>query len=208
MSEAISPQRMNEGDGPEHQGLGPTEPIRTELVEEFDAGVLLAGTTLLTDVMNKLLSALSSVGNRAAAIGIDNYTNINLIDPEQYLYSGQMYKPPAPEIQGGKADACCFTKTSGAARGTVGVLTYVLQGRGQKLAILWSVPYDYGSYSIWYDVQVISQSKPTNYDLYSDMYYGDPMVAGTNISKVSNGFKLNAACGTVSDCMIRVSINP
>ena len=38
--------------------------------------------------------------------------------------------------------------------GTYGVITYDIAGTNYMVAVMWSVPYDFGSYDIWYNVKV------------------------------------------------------
>lgn len=74
-----------------------------------------------------------------------------------------------------KTEVCNFSKTSGATTGAVGVLTYdVLKNREQKarekIAIMFSVPYDYNMYDNWVAVGIYEESRQTNKDLYDEMY--------------------------------------
>ena len=203
-------QKQNEGDGPEHTGPAQTAPdehlsstIKAQVIDPATAGAVIAGSALLVTLMQELIAACG--GDRAIAIGINNYLTTDLINPEQYIYSGQIVSV-AVNIPAGDADASAFQKTAGVGRGTVGVLTYKIEGTANKLAVLWSVPYDQAEYSFWYDVQVIPEKTPTDYNLYNDMYNGNPTKAGTNINKTTKGYQLAATCGTISKCEMNVSI--
>ena len=44
--------------------------------------------------------------------------------------------------------------TSGEAIGTVGVLTYDIAETDYKVAIMWSVPFDFNLYDIWFNIKV------------------------------------------------------
>lgn len=75
-----------------------------------------------------------------------------------------------------KTEVCNFSKTSGKASGTVGVLTYDLLKRQsdhakETLAIMFSVPYDYNLYKNWVAVGIYEQGKECNESLYKEMYY-------------------------------------
>lgn len=75
-----------------------------------------------------------------------------------------------------KTEVCNFSKISGKASGTVGVLTYDLFKRQsdhatEKLAIMFSVPYDYNLYKNWVAVGIYEQGKECNESLYKEMYY-------------------------------------
>lgn len=89
-----------------------------------------------------------------------------------------------------KTEVCNFSKSGGKASGAVGVLTYDLFWRNsnnakEKLAIMFSVPYDYNMYKNWFAIGIFPQSKECNEDLYKNMYY----------DKEQNGFKRLEANG-------------
>ncbi|TNN33139.1 DELTA-sagatoxin-Srs1a [Liparis tanakae] len=67
-------------------------------------------------------------------------------------------------------------KSSGKASGAVGVLTYDLFERhngsaSEKLAIMFSVPYDNSSYKNWLAIAIYAADKKCDEDLYKEMYY-------------------------------------
>lgn len=71
-----------------------------------------------------------------------------------------------------------FSKTGGTARGSVGVFTYDLYDHDtktahKKIAVMFSVPFDYGLYSNWYAVGVFNRHTNCDYDLYCKMYYSN-----------------------------------
>ena len=92
-------------------------------------------------------------------------------------------------------------------RGTVGVLTYIIEGTQYKFAILWSVPYSYTlpPYFNYYNVRIIPKSTPTDVELYNAMYK-EATKAGTNISTVEKNFAIGGAGATVGQAQLRVSI--
>lgn len=78
-----------------------------------------------------------------------------------------------------KTEVCNFSKSSSSASGAVGVLTYDVIGKGmkkasEKIAIMFSVPYDYNMYKNWAAVGIYDQSRECQEDLYKDMYYEKP----------------------------------
>ncbi|XP_037610148.1 DELTA-sagatoxin-Srs1a-like [Sebastes umbrosus] len=115
--------------------------------------------------------------SRNVTIEITNLTSTYcLIDPKIYLDSGNVHSPPQPTVRPQKTEVCNFSKTSSKATGAVGVLTYDLFCRGsnnskEKLAIMFSVPYDYSMYKNWLALAIYDQSKETNEKLYKEMYY-------------------------------------
>lgn len=74
-----------------------------------------------------------------------------------------------------KTEVCNFSKSGSSATGAVGVLTYDLIRKGshkagEKLAIMFSVPYDYNFYKNWAAVGIYDQSRECKEDLYKEMY--------------------------------------
>lgn len=77
-----------------------------------------------------------------------------------------------------KTEVCNFSKSGGSTSGAVGVLTYDVikkgkQTAGEKIAIMFSVPYDYNLYKNWVAVGIYEQSRECKEDLYNEMYYND-----------------------------------
>ncbi|KAG9331986.1 hypothetical protein JZ751_016262, partial [Albula glossodonta] len=106
--------------------------------------------------MSKMLSTASDVvgvaqviaeeGDRSVTIHLINHSNSHiLVHPSD---------PPQPTVQSGETVKCSFNKTAGAARGAVGVMTYDITNSSnevfQRLAIMFSVPYDYNLYENYF----------------------------------------------------------
>ncbi|XP_037547205.1 DELTA-stichotoxin-Hcr4a [Nematolebias whitei] len=114
---------------------------------------------------------------RNVTIEITNLTNnYCLINPQVYLDSGSVNSPPPPTVRPQKTQVCIFSKKGGKATGAVGILTYDLFERHsnsarQKVAFMFSVPYDYNVYKNWVAMGVYDQSKECNEALYKEMYY-------------------------------------
>lgn len=93
-----------------------------------------------------------------------------------YLDSGNCHSPPQPTVRPLKTEVCNFTKSSAKTSGAVGVLTYDLFERHsnsakEKVAIMFSVPYDYNLYQNWFAVGLYDKDKEVNESLYKEMYY-------------------------------------
>lgn len=87
--------------------------------------------------------------------------------------------PLANKVRPGEDSRGFYNKTSGAARGSVGVFTYDLSHNEflatMKMAVMFCVPFDYNIYHHkYYAVGICDKDKPCDYNLYREMYYGDP----------------------------------
>ncbi|KAL3065176.1 hypothetical protein OYC64_015371 [Pagothenia borchgrevinki] len=138
---------------------------------------------------------MASIGSVAAAVAIgeaiagalpthrqcdikivNECTTYTLCNPRTYTSSGSCATPLPPTVAPLKSGNAVFKKTPHAATGTVGVFTYdLLNNRtnrtAEKIAVMFSVPYDFNLYSNWYAVGVFNKSKECDYDLYCEMYY-------------------------------------
>ncbi|KAG9330394.1 hypothetical protein JZ751_025534, partial [Albula glossodonta] len=117
--------------------------------------------------MSKMLSTASDVvgvaqviaeeGDRSVTIHLINHSKSHiLVHPRFHTSSGFCSDPPQPTVQSGETVKCSFNKTAGAARGAVGVMTYDITNSSnevfQRLAIMFSVPYDYNLYENYFAV--------------------------------------------------------
>ncbi|KAH1181015.1 uncharacterized protein LOC123350258 [Mauremys mutica] len=104
----------------------------------------------------------------------NNTRSVTLGNPRSYCYSGWAKNEPVPQITPGSSKSCVFVKTSGTARGSVGVLSY--ESDTFTLAIMFSSPYDRNLYSSEFAIQIFTGRK--HFDnmehLYHYMYSHDP----------------------------------
>ncbi|KAM6957033.1 DELTA-actitoxin-Afr1c [Aplochiton taeniatus] len=107
------------------------------------------------------------------------FTNVSsafcLINPKVYMSSGFSYHPPQPTIRPTKTEVCSFTKDDDTVTGAVGVLTYDLfhmQSRvcSERLAILFSVPFDHNIYKNTLGIGVFEVARACDKSLYNFMY--------------------------------------
>ncbi|XP_042337453.1 DELTA-stichotoxin-Hcr4a-like [Plectropomus leopardus] len=114
---------------------------------------------------------------RNITIELTNLTsNFYLADPKVYLDSGSVHSPPEPTVRSMRKELCNFTKTSTSTSGAVGVLTYDLlryreDNAIERIAIMFSVPYDYNLYENWLALGIFNPDKECNEGLYKEMYY-------------------------------------
>uniref|UniRef100_A0A3Q2WY50 Uncharacterized protein n=1 Tax=Haplochromis burtoni TaxID=8153 RepID=A0A3Q2WY50_HAPBU len=119
------------------------------------------------------------MGARQSGIYITNKSDrYTLCNPSLYLSSGLCQIPLPTKLECFESGNTLFSKTGGTGRGSVGVFTYDLYDPAtdradNKIAVMFSVPFDYILYSNWYAVGVFDKKTNCDYDLYCKMYHGD-----------------------------------
>ncbi|XP_012711615.1 DELTA-sagatoxin-Srs1a-like [Fundulus heteroclitus] len=115
--------------------------------------------------------------HRQCKVEIQNKTSsFTLREPLVHLFSGNCESPLPPTLRPTETGTALFVKTPHTACGSVAVFTYDIlqesnrQDRG-RLAVMFSVPYDFNIYSNWYAVGAFSKDKLCDEDLYREMYY-------------------------------------
>lgn len=159
-----------------------------------DAGMVLkaisavaAGAGALSGLIGQLLNAIGSA-QRRLAIGINNHTDKKLTKPKFYIFSGKI-EAVSLEVGGKLCGAIGASKTAGpVARGAVGVVSFDIEGTPHRLAIMYSVPFDYNLYSNWFKLGIISKNIETNHDLYDDMYYDRGKLTSGYAAKADKGY--------------------
>ncbi|KAM4717163.1 DELTA-sagatoxin-Srs1a-like [Anableps anableps] len=115
--------------------------------------------------------------HRQCKVEIQNKTSsFTLCEPLVHLFSGNCECPLPPTLRPSESGTALFVKKSHTACGSVAVFTYDIlqestrQNRG-RLAVMFSVPYDFNIYSNWYAVGAFSKDKLCDEELYREMYY-------------------------------------
>lgn len=93
-----------------------------------------------------------------------------------YFKSGYDKEHLPSSISPDEEGSAQFAKIAGTTCGSVGVFTYNMMRKEEntkKMAIMWSVPFDYNFYSNWYAVGIYNTAKPCDSKLYREMYYED-----------------------------------
>ncbi|XP_061095082.1 DELTA-actitoxin-Afr1c-like [Conger conger] len=144
------------------------------------AGAVAAGTSAVISggalVAAITQTSLSSSG-RSVSIHLSNFSCDILTNPQVYTYKGYSCTPPHLTLGKAAQGLCTFgngEKTTGA----VGVLTYdineCLRERAVKrLAIMFSVPFEYATYENWFALGFFEPHTPCDEALYNLMYYQD-----------------------------------
>ncbi|XP_068606380.1 bryoporin-like [Brachionichthys hirsutus] len=132
--------------------------------------------------------------NRNCTVEINNVSDSYcLINPKVFMSSGFSQHPPQPTVRPATAEVCSFTKDDHTAKGAVGLLTYDVlhvpsRRISNRLAIMFSVPYDRNLYENRLAVGVVEKSRCCDKSLYNQMYDGKDL---TNFSRSESG-----RCGT------------
>ncbi|XP_040917647.1 DELTA-sagatoxin-Srs1a-like [Toxotes jaculatrix] len=115
--------------------------------------------------------------HRQCSIEVQNKcAGYSLGNPRVHTVSGSCEKPLPPTLGPSESGSALFIKTPHTACGSVGVFTYDLlsestrQYRG-RVAVMFSVPYDFNLYSNWYAVGVFGLDMHCDKHLYEMMYY-------------------------------------
>ncbi|KAE8283405.1 DELTA-sagatoxin-Srs1a [Larimichthys crocea] len=165
--------------------------------------------------------AADVASRRSVTIEISNVTNnYCLIEPRVYLDNGQTFNPPQPTVRPLKTEVCTFTKSSGKATGSIGVLTYDLFERSRNdyietLAIMFSVPWDYNLYKNWFAVGIYKKGRNCDKDLFKEMYYEKNQqehgfvreeANGSGITYVGNYLDIKATMCPMGKAIMKVEV--
>ncbi|KAK0139188.1 DELTA-sagatoxin-Srs1a [Merluccius polli] len=116
--------------------------------------------------------------HRECNVRIENSTkSYCLKNLRTHIISGDVDTPLPTDIKVATTGKACFTKTPWAAKGAVGVFTYDLVNSGSeslwKIAVMFSVPYDFVLYHNWFAVGIFDSCTECDYDMYELMYLKD-----------------------------------
>ncbi|MDB9460613.1 hypothetical protein PN480_05950 [Dolichospermum circinale CS-1225] len=168
--------------------------------------LFVAGASAAISAANLLLGQLSVT--RKIAIVINNHTGWDLVEPKYHLYSGTTKDVPT-WIPKRKAAIVLASKTSSSARGTAGVITYRLNGADARLAILWSIPYDYNLYENWFATEMILTRDAINGNLFDRLYNGPTVKKASNgyqeIGPIWNYYRIGGTMGTAGDSVLNIN---
>ncbi|XP_041941884.1 DELTA-thalatoxin-Avl1a-like [Alosa sapidissima] len=141
---------------------------------------------------------------RQCSVNIENTSMFTLCNVMSYSNSGFCDVPLPPRLSPSENGSAVYRKTPNTARGAVAVFTYDICWKCEdqaieKIAVMFSNPYDFASGSNWYAVGVFRKETVCDYALYNEMY-----------NKVQNRFvrgKASQGSLTYSGSSVTISAN-
>ncbi|KAL6483266.1 hypothetical protein MHYP_G00081380 [Metynnis hypsauchen] len=139
------------------------------------ASAIIAGVSLLGTTIEQISKNVDT--ERNVAIQISNYSKQYILkNPRVFTTAGYSHSPPQPTVKKGTRESCSFTKNPEKTYGCVGVLTYDVcvdnkSDAVKRLAIMFSVPYNYNQYENWFALGFIDASRSCDESLFNTMYY-------------------------------------
>ncbi|MCC5667317.1 hypothetical protein LC653_26400 [Nostoc sp. CHAB 5784] len=161
--------------------------------------------------LEEILNSMNVI--RKIAIAIANNTEKKLINPKYYLEDGEIKRTDLT-IYEKEVGFVASRKTEYSVFGSWGVVTYEIENTNKKLAIMWSVPFDYVLYENWFKLAIINLNNQTDKNLLDDMYYNKGMTKG-KVKKAATGsetwqqegYILQGIMGTGGSATLNMSIN-
>lgn len=174
-----------------------------DIASAVTGALQLAMSTILTPLMQAINS------DRKLGVVVQNNLATDLIGPAYYIESGKIVDPPL-SIAAGKNIPFTASKRESTTTGAVGVVTFNIKGTSDKLAILYSVPFDYNLYGNQFSAQVISGSLATNKDLYDSLYKTSNAASRETAGKLvkTRGYYVGSIMGNGGEAKQGVEIYP
>lgn len=134
-----------------------------------------------------------------------------------YMSSGACQHPPQPTIRSTKIGLCSFIK-EGNLSGAFGLLTYDLyhtstQACTERIAIMFSVPYDYNLHDNQLALGVFEQSRECNKKLYDHMCEGKDFSnfirskkSGAGLEYEAQRIDLRATMSSIGKAIVKVEL--
>ena len=138
-------------------------------------GDVISSASSILSALKDILDQMDSI-SRAIAFGVVNHTPTDWEPLNVYYRSGTSDALLPETVPGNHALVYNARKTKGpTATGAVGVLAFkVKSDKPLTLAVLFSVPFDYNLYYNWWNVKIYEGVRRADYDMYYEMYNGDP----------------------------------
>ncbi|KAL9956590.1 hypothetical protein ACROYT_G038086 [Oculina patagonica] len=169
------------------------------------ADKVIPAAELTFSVLEKLLEAMGSI-KRKIAIGIANETSCTWEALNVHFLSGAS-DVILPEFV--KTTEAALKTKGPTATGSVGVLAYYMKDVNKTLAVLFSVPFDYNLYSNLWDAKVYPGRKKADYDMYKELYYGNPFKGdnGWHSKVIGGGFSVKGIMTSAGSCIQKLRIS-
>ncbi|KAH3762288.1 hypothetical protein Pelo_5903 [Pelomyxa schiedti] len=146
----------------------------------------------LRDMLKQYISTTEY--RRGCAVGINNWTGLSLTNPQVHVVHGNMGIKELPqEVPTGMAVPLIFEKTGWVMVGSAGVVTYDIGATGQRVAVMWMVPWHHHIWDKWFNVRIVPCGS-TNHRLYHRMYHEERAQRATEgkMTREEKGFLLDA----------------
>uniref|UniRef100_A0A096MBM6 Uncharacterized protein n=1 Tax=Poecilia formosa TaxID=48698 RepID=A0A096MBM6_POEFO len=123
------------------------------------------------------LSACMSTTQRQCTVEIQNKSSsLKLCESRVYVFKGNCESPLPPTLSPSESGSALFIKKVYTASGSAGVFMYNIVQKSNdeikgRLAVMFSVPFDFNIFCNWYAVGIFSKDKLCDDDLYNEMYY-------------------------------------
>lgn len=171
----------------------------------------ITDSSKVSEELEKILNSMDV--SRKIVIAIGNNTENKLINPQYYLENGEIQRTHLT-IYDQEVGFVASRKTEYLSFGTWGVVTYKIENTIKKLAIMWSVPFNYTFYENCFKLAIINADMQTDKNLLYDMYYNKGMTKG-EVKKASTGseiweqedYILQGIMGTGGSTTLKMSIN-
>ncbi|CAH1779817.1 unnamed protein product [Owenia fusiformis] len=158
----------------EHDSAAKDEKFDSKKKRFVDGGALIAlGVAAGTSLIGTTTNALLSQTGYSVTVGIEmeNYSKWLLSDPRAINDAGQISTPPTA-VKPRTKETMIAHKTSNAAKGTSGVVSWRFEkgGSAYRILVMWSVPYSQDFHSNWLGLGIRPEEStdPT----FDDMYDG------------------------------------
>ncbi|XP_056465628.1 DELTA-thalatoxin-Avl1b-like [Gadus chalcogrammus] len=155
---------------------------------------------------------------------VNSCDTVTLTNPQLYIERGCCSVPLALNLEPKSRSMATFVKFTGTATGAVGVLTYdLVKAEAQsntrnielKLAVMYSVPFNYNSYTNWFAIGLMNIHTKCCQELYSRMYYNDVVHygdfvraqgGGSSLTKGKDHVMVQASMSDTSTALLRVEV--
>ncbi|CAL8360275.1 unnamed protein product [Boreogadus saida] len=148
-------------------------------------------------------------------------STVTLTNAQLYIERGSCSVPLALNLRPKSSSMATFVKYPGTATGAVGVLTYdLMTADGQsnarniplKLAVMYSVPFNYNTYTNWFAIGLMNSETKCCPELYNRMYYNDDsdfvraQGGGRSLQKQRDHVVVQASMSDTGTAMLRVEV--